>query len=276
MPRCGGLASEAPASLHPQTQRQLRALTRSRPPLLEERARLVNRLQAVLEDAHSKLAWVGSDVRGVSARAILEALGAGESDAQVVADLARGRLRRKGALLAQTGVGRMMAPQAFMRTEPVSHLERLEEAIERLGREIAQGVQEEHAVLDVLESIPGVSRKAAEILVAEIGSTLQRFPAANHLAFWARDLPGQRGECRQALEWQDPHGQSLAPSGLDRNCACRLQNHRDLPGGPVPQDSRSAWQETRAGGAGASDAGQHLPEPHQAGPLSRGRRHVFR
>src|SRR5215467_13028100 len=114
----------------PKTQRHLRDLTRYRTHLIEERARLVNRLQAVLEDANIKLASVVTDVRGVSARAILEALVAGETDPQVLAELARGRLRTKRALLAQAVVGRMMAHHAFMLTEQLSHLDTLDEAIE--------------------------------------------------------------------------------------------------------------------------------------------------
>src|SRR5690349_14817977 len=110
------MASYAPASFHPWPSGICAISPGSRTHLIEERARLVNRLQAVLEDANIKLASVVTDVRGVSARAILEALVAGETDAQVLAELARGRLRTKRALLAQAVVGHMMAHHAFMIT----------------------------------------------------------------------------------------------------------------------------------------------------------------
>jgi len=172
------------------TQRHLRDLTRYRTHLIEERARLVNRLQAVLEDANIKLASVVTDVRGVSARAILEALVAGETDAQALAELARGRLRAKRALLAQAVVGHFSAHHAFMITEQLSHLDTLDEAIERIGAEIGQRLQEEQQAIELLDTIPGVSRKAAEIILAEIGTTLERFPDAKHLASWAGICPG--------------------------------------------------------------------------------------
>jgi transposase len=101
-------------------QRQLRDLTRYRTHLVEERARVTNRLQMVLEDANVKLAAVVTDVRGVSARAILEALVAGESDPTTLADLARGRLRAKRELLSRAVVGRFTAHHAFLITEHLS------------------------------------------------------------------------------------------------------------------------------------------------------------
>jgi transposase len=114
-------------------QRQLRDLTRYRTHLVEERARLTNRLQVVLEDANIKLASVVTDIRGVSARAILEALGAGETDPAALAELARGKLRAKRALLAQAVVGRVTPHHAFLLTEHLSPLDYLEEARERVS-----------------------------------------------------------------------------------------------------------------------------------------------
>lgn len=117
-------------------QWQLRDLTRYRTHLVEERARLTNRLQVVREDANVKLASVLTDVRGVSARAILQALIAGETNPSTLAELARGRLRGKRDLLAQAVAGRFLVHHAFMITEQLSHLDYLEEALERLSHDM--------------------------------------------------------------------------------------------------------------------------------------------
>src|SRR5215213_4180257 len=190
-------------------QRHLRDLTRYRTHLVEERARLTNRLQTVLEDANIKLAAVVTDVRGVSARAILDALVAGETDPALLADLARGRLRTKRDQLAQAVVGRFAAHHAFMITEQLSHLDYLDEAMERVSSEIEQRLQDEWAAVELLDSVPGISQRAAEIVVAELGSDLSRFPSAGHLASWAGMCPGNResggkrlsGKTRKGSQW---------------------------------------------------------------------------
>lgn len=171
-------------------QRQVRDLTRYRTQLVEERARLTNRLQMVLEDANVKLAAVVTDVRGVSARAILEALVAGETDPAVLAELARGRLRAKREQLAQAVVGRFRAHHAFLITEHLSQLDYLDEAMERVGAEIERRLRDEQESIDLLDTVPGISQRAAEIILAEIGSDVRRFPSAKHLASWAGLCPG--------------------------------------------------------------------------------------
>jgi transposase len=171
-------------------QRHLRDLTRYRTHLVEERARLTNRLQAVLEDANVKLAAVVTDVRGVSARAILEALLAGEADPALLAELARGRLRAKRDQLARAVVGRFTDHHACLLTEHLSHLDDLEEAMERVSAEIAQRLHDDLAAVELLDSVPGISQRAAEVLLAELGTDLSRFPDAEHLASWAGMCPG--------------------------------------------------------------------------------------
>ncbi len=171
-------------------QRHLRDRTRYRAHLVEERARLTNRLQAVLEDANVKLASVVTDVRGVSARAILEALLAGETDPTLLAELARGRLRTKREQRARAVVGRFSAHHAFLLTAHLSHLDYLEEAMERVSTEIAQRLRENLAAVELLDTVPGSSARAAEVLLAELGTDLSRFPDAKHLASWAGRCPG--------------------------------------------------------------------------------------
>ena len=190
-------------------QRQLRDLTRYRTHLVEERARLTNRLQTVLEDANVKLASVVTDIRGVSARAILAALIAGETDPVVLAELARGRMRSKREVLAQAVVGRFTPHHAFLITEHLSQLDYLEEAVERVSAEIAQRLADEQAALELLDTIPGVGQRAAEIILAEIGTDMARFPSAKHLASWAGMCPGNKesggkrlsGKTRKGNPW---------------------------------------------------------------------------
>ncbi len=152
------------------TQRHLRDLTRYRIHLVDERARLTNRLQAVLEDANIKLAAVVTDVRGLSAREILQRLLDGETDARALAELARHHV--------------------FLLREQLAHLEYLDAAIARVDAELEARLAAEHEAIALLETIPGVGLRTAEVLVAEVGTDLARFPSAEHLASWAGMCPG--------------------------------------------------------------------------------------
>jgi transposase len=171
-------------------QRHLRDLTRYRIHLVDERARLINRLQTVLEDANIKLASVVSDVRGLSAREILQRLLEGETDAQALAELARGKLRAKRDALAQAVVGRLQEHHVFLLREQLAHLDYLDAAIARLDAELAARLAAEQEALALVQTIPGVAQRTAEVLVAEIGTDLSRFPSAEHLASWAGMCPG--------------------------------------------------------------------------------------
>jgi transposase len=131
-------------------------------------------------------------VRGASARAILTALVAGETDPVVLAELARGRMRAKREVLAQAVVGRFTAHHAFLITEHLSQLDYLEEAMERVSAEIGQRLAAEQEALALLDTIPGVGQRAAEIIIAEIGTDLSRFPSTKHLASWGGMCPGNQ------------------------------------------------------------------------------------
>jgi transposase len=193
----------------PAPQREVRDLTRHRSTLVQERARLVNRLQKVLEDANIKLASVATDVTGVSARAMIQALLDGETDPEVLADLAKGRLQAKRAALAQALEGRMQSHHRFMLTELLSHLDYLDDAIERFTSEVTQRLQPMEEAIALLDTAPGINRRIAEILLAEIGWDLSRFPSAGHLASWAGMCPGNNesagkrksGKTRKGSRW---------------------------------------------------------------------------
>jgi transposase len=193
----------------PQSQRDLRDLTRYRTTRVRERARIVNRLQKVLEDANLKLAGVATDVMGVSGRAMLEALLAGQTDTGQLAELAKGRLRKKIPQLKEALTGRVREHHRFMLSEQLSHIDYLDEAIERLAAEIGQRLRPFEPEIQLLDTIPGVNRQTAEELIAEIGADMSRFPDGHHLASWAGMCPGHNesggkrksGKTRKGNRW---------------------------------------------------------------------------
>jgi transposase len=190
----------------PQAQRELRDLTRHRTTLVQERARVINRLQKVLEDTNIKLAAVATNVLGVSARAMLEALLAGTTDPSLLADLAHGRLREKRSQLEQALVGMLRPHHRFLLRELLGQIDYLDDAITRVSEEIGRRLQEEEESLTLLDSIPGVSRRTAEVLLAEVGTDLQRFPTAKHLASWAGVCPGNHESAGKRLSGRTRKG----------------------------------------------------------------------
>ncbi len=190
-------------------QRQLRDVTRYRSNLVQERARTLNRLQNVLEDANIKRASVVSDIGGVSARSMLEALMAGERDVTVLSDLARGRMRSKRGELEDALRGRFLPHHSFLLTEHLSHLDYLDESIGRVSDLIGPYLADDQEALVLLDTIPGVGQRTAEMLLAEIGTDMSRFPSAKHLASWAGMCPGQNesaskrrsGKTRKGSRW---------------------------------------------------------------------------
>jgi transposase len=163
----------------------------------------------VLEDANSKLASVVTDIRGVSARAMLEALVAGERDVTILANLARGRMRSKRAELADALCGRFSSHHSCLLTEHLSHIDYVDEAIDRVSQAIEQHLADDREAVGLLDTIPGVGQQTAEILLAEIGTDMSRFPSAKHLASWAGMCPGNResggkrlsGKSRKGSRW---------------------------------------------------------------------------
>jgi transposase len=171
-------------------ERELRELTRYRASLVRERASEVNRLQKTLEGANIKLASVASNVMGVSGRQILASLLAGSTDGAAMAQLARGALRRKIPELERALVGCFGPHQRYMVAEQLAHIDYLDEVIERISLEVAQRLGPFDEVIQRLDGIPGISRHAAEVILAEIGTDMSRFPTADHLASWAGMSPG--------------------------------------------------------------------------------------
>jgi transposase len=189
--------------------RALRDLSRYRTSLIQERTREANRIQKVLEDANIKLAAVASDVLGVSGRQMLEAIIAGEADPRVLADLAKRKLRRKQAELEQALTGRVQAHHRLLLRELLDHVDYLDRAIARVSAVIEARTRPFAAALALLCSIPGVKQRTAEVLLAEIGADMGRFPSARHLCSWAAVCPGNHesggkrrsGQTRKGNRW---------------------------------------------------------------------------
>lgn len=204
--RCGLLKGSFVPS---REQRELRELTRYRTSLVQERARQINRVHKVLEGANIKLGAVVSDIMGVSAREMLTQLLAGETDAHLLAELSRGRLREKRAELEKALSGRMHPHQQFMLAELLAHIDYLDEAIARASAEIGERMSPFEEQIVRLDEVPGLNRQGIEAILAEIGTDLSRFPDAAHLASWAAICPGnnesagkrRKGKARRGNRW---------------------------------------------------------------------------
>ncbi len=189
--------------------RELRDLTRYRTKVGDERKSEVNRLQKVLEDANIKIASVMSDIMGVSGRAILAQILEGQTDPALLADLAQGQLRKKMDALERALTGTVKDHHRFMLIQHLSHIDYLDEAIERLDQEIAAKIRPFEAQVAVWDSLPGIGTRVAEIIVAEIGADLTPFEDAQHLASWGGMCPGNNesagkrrtGKTRKGSKW---------------------------------------------------------------------------
>lgn len=193
----------------PQPIRELRALTRSRTTLEQQRTDVVNRLHKVLEDASVKLGTVVTDITGVSGRAILQALIAGQTDPAQLAELARGRLRNKRASLRHAVTGHVTDHHRFLLHRLMNELRFLEEEIAAFDTRIREVTVPLADLLALLDTAPGINRRTAENLLAEVGPDMSIFPSAKHLASWAAICPGQyesagrqpRGTIRKGNRW---------------------------------------------------------------------------
>jgi len=180
----------SPSFVPPPPIRELRDLTRQRTQLARDRATAVNRVQKVLESANIKLASVATDVLGVSGRAMIARLIAGESDPARLAEQARGSLRKKVAPLRLALEGRVTDHHRFQLRLLIDQIGALEELMARLEARIAAVMGPLAEAAARLTTIPGVGARAAEVIVAEVGADMGRFATAGHLASWAGMCPG--------------------------------------------------------------------------------------
>jgi transposase len=215
----------------PAPQRDLRDMTRYRTKQVQERAREVNRVQKVLETANIKLSCVATDVLGVSGRAMLEAIVAGQADPETMAQLAKGRMRSKLPELEKALTGVVRDHHRFL----LAHIDFLDEHIARLSAEIENRIHEmsqspepsssnddsetpetpsfEQAV-ELLDTIPGVDKLTSELIVAELGVDMSRFPTAKHAAAWAGLAPGNNESGGKRRSGRTKKGNRALRSGL--------------------------------------------------------------
>src|SRR4051812_8264243 len=179
-----------PSFVPPEPIRPLRDLTRYRVDLVGERNREKNRVEKLLEDAGIKLSVVASDIFGVSGRAMLDALVAGQRDPTVLAQLARTRMRTKLPALQEAFVGRFTEHHAFPLARMLAHIDAVNADIATVEQRIETLIAPFAAAVARLDDIPGVAATAAHAMIAEIGVDMTRFPTTGHLASWAKFAPG--------------------------------------------------------------------------------------
>lgn len=174
----------------PEPVRQLRDLTRTRTAITRERAREIQRLEKLLEDAGIKLSSVASDITGVSGRAMLAALIAGQRDPAQLAELAKRRLRSKIPELTEALTGRFGDHHAFLARLHLDLIDQHSRAIDELTTRIEVVIEPFRGARDLIMGIPGISTGVADVIIAETGADMARFPSAGHLASWAGTSPG--------------------------------------------------------------------------------------
>jgi transposase len=195
-------------------QRDLRDLTRYRTRLMQEKSGAANRLHKVLEDANIKLTSVLSDIQGVSARLMLEALMAEETDAPQIAELAKGRLRSKIPRLVEALTGQVRSHHRFMLHEVLTHLDQLNARLHTLDLRIREATAPHEAIIVRLDAVPGISRRTAECILAEVGAHVDNFPSAKHLASWACLCPGNHMSANKRRSGKRRKGQVWLVSAL--------------------------------------------------------------
>lgn len=174
----------------PKPIRDLRQLTRYRRAQIAERKREAQRLHKALEDTGIKLDCVATDILGKSGRAMLDALVAGTTDPELLAELARGKLRKKLPALSEALEGRFESLHALLIGAILAHLDFLDEQIAELSEAIGEQIRPFWPAVELLCTIPGVQQRTAELLIAEVGTDMSVFPSAGQLASWAGQCPG--------------------------------------------------------------------------------------
>ncbi|MEV0804684.1 IS110 family transposase [Kribbella sp. NPDC050281] len=210
--------------------RQLRDLTRARTAITRERAREAQRLEKLLEDAGIKLSAVASDILGVSGRAMLEALIAGDRDPTALADLAKRRLRAKIPELTEALNGRFGEHHAFLARVHLDLIDRHTAAINQLTARIEQVIEPFQAFRALICTIPGIATLTADVIVAETGADMSRFPTAKHLAAWAGTTPGNNESAGKVKSSKTRPGNPYLQGALGAAAMACAQNPRTYYG----------------------------------------------
>jgi transposase len=196
----------APSFVPPPPIRRLRMLTRYRMQLMGDRSREIVRLELMLEDASIKLSSVASSLKTVSARAMLAAMIEGETNPLTLANLAKGRMRRKIPDLAQALTGTFDTQHAQLARSMLRRLELVELALAELNAVIVEACRPWQRQIELLQTIPGVGETVAQVIVAETGADMSRFPTAAHLAAWAGLAPAMHESAGRQTPAGKRHG----------------------------------------------------------------------
>lgn len=206
-----------PSFVPPPEIRELRDLTRYRKALIQERSREVQRLEKMLQDAGIKLSSVASQIMGVSGRSMIEALVAESTDATALAELAKGRLRAKLPQLQEALEGRFRAHHGVLVGHCLAHIDHLEEIIEALSSEIDTVMAPFARAVELLDTIPGIDKRMAEVLIAELGAAC---PASPPSITWRRG-PGCAPATTSRRASAGPAARDVDPSGCEQRCSRR-------------------------------------------------------
>ncbi len=224
-----------PSFVPPKPIRELRNLTRYRKAQIEERSREAQRLDKILQDAGIKLSSVATDIQGKSARAILDALVEGERDPEVLADLALGKMRPKIPQLQEALQGRFSRHHGLLIGAILAKIDFLDSAIAALSEEIDQVIAPFESQLQLLDTIPGVDRRSAEGIIAEVGADMSRFQSSGHLASWAGMCPGNNESAGKRKSGRSRKGpkflgallsESAAAAGRSKGTYLGVEHHR--------------------------------------------------
>jgi transposase len=218
------------ASFIPSSEQQaIRDLTRTRMRLLQERSRLINRIQKVLEDANLKLGSVVTDIMGVTGQAILRALLAGEVVTSRLAQLAQGSLVRKQEQLQAALAGKLTPHHHILLAELLQVIATLDRSIAHLDREIAERLRAHDALIERIDAVTGLSRRSIEVLLGELGWDMSHFPDAAHAASWVGICPGNHETGGKRRSGRIRQGNGFSQNGAHPGSACS-GSHADLSG----------------------------------------------
>lgn len=195
-----------PSFIPPRPTREQRDLTRYRKSLIEERGRETQRLHKVLEDAGVKLSSVASSVLTKSGREMIDALIAGQRDPDVLAEMAKGRMRSKIPELKDALAGRFNAHHALLCRAMLARIDQADATIDALTARIEALLDPHEAAVTLLVGIPGVSDRTAQVILAEIGTDMSRFPTPEHLSSWAGMCPGNNESAGKHRSGRTRHG----------------------------------------------------------------------
>jgi transposase len=247
--------------------RRLRDLTRYRAALIAERTREKQRMEKLLEDAGIKLSVFVSDLFGVSGRAMLAALVDGERDPQVLAGYAHGRMRPKIPALAEALTGRFDDHHAFLCRMMLGRVQGLDAAIEQVTAQAEAEITPFQAVVDRLDTIPGVNQRAAQVIVAELGVDMSRFPTPAHLASWAGMCPGNNESTGKHFSGRTRKGDRWLRAVMGEAAAAAIGRKDSYPRA-VPPPGCPTRQEAGVGRGRAQPAHRRLACHRRRGRVS--------